>query len=249
MQHVTWDLVWKTLIPRETVCARYHSQQLRGIINDVIMSVMASLITGISIVYSTVYSSTDQFTWWLVNNSHKGPITWKMFPFDHVIMIGSHFISDISILLCFICITKIFSNSISLLVDISETQKLKKKYQHESYCLLLQNLSCVFLWQGTKRFYPCVPGSFRWHWKSICMMTSSNGNIFRVTGLLAGNSPVPGEFPAQRPVMRSFDVFFDLHLNKLLSKQSWGWWFEMLPCPLWRHSNGLPKWQRSNPIA
>ena len=31
------------------------------------------------------------------------------------------------------------------------------------------------------------------------MMTSSNGNIFRVTGLCAGNSPVTGEFPAQRP--------------------------------------------------
>ena len=53
----------------------------------------------------------------------------------------------------------------------------------------------------------------------------------------AGNSPVPGEFPAQRPVTRSFDVFFDLRLNKRLSKQSWGWWFETLPRPLWRHSN------------
>ena len=43
---------------------------------------------------------------------------------------------------------------------------------------------------------------------------SSNGNIFRVTGLLcAGNSPVTGEFPAQRPVTRSFDVFFDLQPN------------------------------------
>ena len=42
----------------------------------------------------------------------------------------------------------------------------------------------------------------------------------------AGDSPVTGEFPAQRPVTRSFDVFFDLHLNKRLSKQSWGWWFE-----------------------
>ena len=43
-------------------------------------------------------------------------------------------------------------------------------------------------------------------------MTSSNGNIFRVAGICAGNSPVPGEFPAQRPVTRSFDVFFDLRL-------------------------------------
>ena len=56
--------------------------------------------------------------------------------------------------------------------------------------------------------------------------TSSNGNIFRVTGLSPGNSPVTGEFPSQRPVTRSFDVFFDLTLNKQLSKQSWGWWFE-----------------------
>ena len=36
--------------------------------------------------------------------------------------------------------------------------------------------------------------------------------------ICAGNSPVPGEFPAQRPVTRSFDVFFDLHQNKQLSK-------------------------------
>ena len=42
----------------------------------------------------------------------------------------------------------------------------------------------------------------------------------------AGNSPVPGEFPTQRPVTRSFGVFFDLRLNKRLSKRSWGWWFE-----------------------
>ena len=35
----------------------------------------------------------------------------------------------------------------------------------------------------------------------------------------AGNSPVIGEFPAQKAVMWSFDVFFDLRLNKRLSKQ------------------------------
>ena len=57
--------------------------------------------------------------------------------------------------------------------------------------------------------------------------------------ICAGNSPVPGEFPSQRPVTRSFDVFFDLRLNIRLSKQSWGWWFETLSSPLWRHSNEL----------
>ena len=47
-----------------------------------------------------------------------------------------------------------------------------------------------------------------------------------------GNTPVPGELPAQRPVTRSFDVFFDLRLNKRLSKT-----FEMQSCPLWRDRN------------
>ena len=69
------------------------------------------------------------------------------------------------------------------------------------------------------------------------MMTSSNGNIFRVTGPLCGEFTGPGEFPTQRPVTRSFDVFFDLRLNKRLSKQPWGWWFETLSGSLWRQCN------------
>ena len=47
----------------------------------------------------------------------------------------------------------------------------------------------------------------------------------------------PGEFPAQRLVTRSFDVFFDLRPNKRLSKQWWGWWFEPPSSPLRRHCN------------
>ena len=71
------------------------------------------------------------------------------------------------------------------------------------------------------------------HDKQHACLTSSNGNI------CAGNSPVHGEFPAQRPVTQSFDVFFDMRLNKRLSKQSWGWWFEMPSRSLWRHRNVL----------
>ena len=55
--------------------------------------------------------------------------------------------------------------------------------------------------------------------------------------ICAGNSPMTGEFPAQRPVTQSCDVFFDLRLNKRLSKQSWGWWFKTPSRPLWRHCN------------
>ena len=71
------------------------------------------------------------------------------------------------------------------------------------------------------------------------MMTSSNGNFFRVTGPLCGEFTGPGEFPTQRPVTRSFDAFFDLRLNKRLSKQPWGWWFDTSSWSLWRHCNVL----------
>ena len=53
----------------------------------------------------------------------------------------------------------------------------------------------------------------------IFMMTSSNGNIFRVTGPLFGDRWIPHT----KAVTRSFDVFFYLRLNKRLSKQPWGW--------------------------
>ena len=64
------------------------------------------------------------------------------------------------------------------------------------------------------------------------MMTSSFSALL---ALCTGNSPVTDEFPAQRPVTRTFDVFFYLRLNKRLSKQSWGWWFETSSHQLWRH--------------
>ena len=53
-----------------------------------------------------------------------------------------------------------------------------------------------------------------WHrCKKSIMMTSSNGNISALLAICAGNSAMTGEFPTQRPVTRSFDVFFDLHLK------------------------------------
>ena len=72
--------------------------------NDVIMSVMASQITSLTIVYSTVYSGAAQrkhqssaslafvrgIHRWPVNSPHKGPVTRKVFPFDDVIMYYSH---------------------------------------------------------------------------------------------------------------------------------------------------------------
>ena len=68
--------------------------------NDVIMGAMASQITSLTVVYSTVYSGADQrkhqssaslafvrgIHRWPVNSPHKGPVARKMFPFDDVIM-------------------------------------------------------------------------------------------------------------------------------------------------------------------
>ena len=71
------------------------------------------------------------------------------------------------------------------------------------------------------------------------MMTSSNGNIVRVTGLLCEESPVPGKFSAHRPVTQSFDVFFYLRLNTQLSKQWRRRWSEMPSRSLWRHCNDV----------
>ena len=64
------------------------------------------------------------------------------------------------------------------------------------------------------------------------------------TALLAfceGNLPVTGGFPSQNPVTRILDAFFDLCLNKWLSKQLRCWWFEMQSCSFWCHCNALWK--------
>ena len=95
------------------------------------------------------------------------------------------------------------------------------------------------------------------------MVTSSNGNMFRVTGLLWGETTghrwIPlmwGEttghrwIPLTKARTRSFDVFFDLCLIKRLSKQSRCRWFETPSRSLWHHCNcshilGIQKTLRS----
>ena len=59
------------------------------------------------------------------------------------------------------------------------------------------------------------------------MMTSSNGNIFCVTGHLCGEFTGHRGIPRTMAIFAELWCFFDLHPNKRLSKQSWGWWFEM----------------------
>ena len=69
-------------------------------------------------------------------------------------------------------------------------------------------------------------------------MTSSNGNIFRVTGPLCGEFTGHRWIPCTKTSNAELWRFLYLCLYKRLSKQSRGWWFETPCCPLWRHSNG-----------
>ena len=69
------------------------------------------------------------------------------------------------------------------------------------------------------------------------MMTSSNENIFRVTGHLCGEFNGPRWIPRTKASVAELCCFLDLRLNKRLSKQSRGWWFETLSRSLWRHRN------------
>ena len=96
----------------------------------------------------------------------------------------------------------------------------------------------TWLLYNTKGRRPAGP-----HWVCVCLTVSRNHAVFllyhytirswwrhqletfsSLLPLCTGNSPVSGEFPTQRPVTRSFDVFFDLRLIKRLSKHSRGWW-------------------------
>ena len=73
----------------------------------------------------------------------------------------------------------------------------------------------------------------------LYLMTSSNGHIVRVTDPLCGEINGHRWIPLTKASDADFDVFFDLCLNKQLSKQSWGWWFETPSRSLWHHYNEI----------
>ena len=84
----------------------------------------------------------------------------------------------------------------------------------------------------SKRKISCRQMYLRYTWWRHPMETYSAS-----LALCVGNSPVAGEFPPQRPVTRSFGVFFALRLKKPLSTQSRRRWFEIPSFSLWRHCN------------
>ena len=127
---------------------------------------------------------------------------------------------------------------IQLLVNIwkSLLQTLKNTL-FSTHFMILHNFCLLFLnWQPVVNISHDSQYVAKMSWWSHQMETFS-----ALLALCAKNSPVPGEFPSQRPVTWSSDVSFDLRLNKHWSKQWRGWWFETPSCSLWRHRNGKLK--------
>ena len=79
----------------------------------------------------------------------------------------------------------------------------------KSWCILCCHL-LVVSWLHTLSHIGWITVTMKTWWRHQ-METFST-----LLALYAGNSPVTGEFPSQRSVTRSFDVFFDLRLNKRL---------------------------------
>ena len=90
---------------------------------------------------------------------------------------------------------------------------------------------CWINFPGDTYKLPGVEAASRWRHQLETFST--------LLALCEGKPPVTGGFPSQRIVTRGFDVFFDIRLNKLLSKQSRRRWFERPSCPLSRHCNTM----------
>ena len=101
------------------------------------------------------------------------------------------------------------------------------------------------IWTG---WNSCKFKTARVHWPIQCRVSSMTWcrhqmeTFSAFLAICAGISPVTGEFPTQRPVMRGYAVFFDLCLDKRFSKQSWGYGFDTPSRPLWRHCNDMIWW-------
>ena len=193
------------------------------------MSAMASHIIGVSIVCWTLCSGANQrkhpnyATLAFVREStgdrwippHKRPVTREIFPFDDIIM---------SCLMCHFSHSQTNTVVTDGLVS-SWYQDIGNDHDDLYRSALVRSIQ-----------HKGVVASHVRH-KHRLMMTSPNGIFSALLALCAGNSPVTGEFPSQRPVTRSIGVFSDLRLNKRLSKQSGHRWSETPSCSLWHHSN------------
>ena len=117
---------------------------------------------------------------------------------------------------------------------------LKNLHTYQVCCALgrLDTHTFIQIHKGYFTYAGSIVGLLQCYWGTLKSWWRHQMETFSaLLALCVGNSPVTGEYPSRRPVTRSFDVFFDLCLNKRWSKQSWGWWFEAPSRSLWRHRN------------
>ena len=185
---------------------------------DDIMGLIASQTTSLTVVYSIAYSDADQrkhqssvslaFVWGI----HRGPVN-----SPHKRSVTRKMFSFDDVIMWYLphmALSTSYSNNTTLVTLMTI-----------NYLVQRPNCSILFHEINSGIYVPF-----------ICTRNRKHQSI--MLALCAGNSPpATGEFPAQRSVTRSFDVFFDLRLNKRLSKQSRGWWFETPSRSSWRHCN------------
>ena len=108
------------------------------------------------------------------------------------------------------------------------------RHDHPPWFVLCSsiNKACDFLCHCSPIIFKLLLGmiyhgsTIHFHVNPVTWWRHQMKTLSALLAICAGNSPDTGELPAQRPVTRSFDVFFYLRLIMRLSKQSWGWWFE-----------------------
>ena len=104
------------------------------------------------------------------------------------------------------------------------------KTRHKSWLYIFDGIYCIVTCGAATAQTPPVRSTARldslWVKRSMTWWRHQMETFSALLAFCAGNSPVTGEFPSQRPVTRSFDVFFDLRPNKGLIKQWLGWWFQ-----------------------
>ena len=195
--------------------------------SDVIMGAMASKITSLTIVYSTVYSGTDQskhqssaslaFVWGIhrgpVNSPHKWPVTRKMFPLDDVIMLFQT--TSLHLNQCWLISNYIPKDTFQLIISNYQKYSFKKMHFKMSSAKWRPFCFSFHVSINQSRIYPSSystsstlvrypPDIHLYHPLKIryIMMTSSNGNIFRVTG------PLCGDFTGHRwfPLIKASEV-------------------------------------------
>ena len=95
---------------------------------------------------------------------------------------------------------------------------------------------CIF-YTEIRDLSRCQLCRHRWQRRFSSSWRHQKETLSVLLALCDGYSPVTGEFPSQRPVTRSFGVFFDLRLSKRMSKPSRCRWFETPSRSLWRQGN------------